>query len=72
MVTPPLCLQDGIGDANDNWRVEVVGGAEGDRIKTVSTLLRLRHANIGCYLYTHSTQLPKWWVYSVVLPSVAA
>jgi dolichyl-phosphate-mannose-protein mannosyltransferase len=52
--------KDGIGDANDNWVVEIVGGKEGERVKTVSSAIRLRHLNVGCYLFTHSEQLPKW------------
>ena len=54
-------LQNGIGDTNDYWRVELVGGAEGDVVKTVASVLRFRHNTHGCYLHSHGTQLPKWW-----------
>eukprot|EP00731_Ephydatia_muelleri_P028261 Em0019g1134a len=52
--------QDGVGDTNDYWQVEVDGGSPGDQIKTVTTVLKLRHVNVGCYLHSHGTQLPKW------------
>lgn len=41
--------------------MELVNGAEGDPVRTVSSRLRLRHVNLGCYLHSHSKQLPKWW-----------
>ena len=50
-----------MGDTNDHWVVEIVNGQPGDKIKTVTTLVKLRHKNVGCYLHSHSTQLPKWW-----------
>ncbi|XP_064403207.1 protein O-mannosyl-transferase 2-like isoform X2 [Halichondria panicea] len=52
--------EDGAGDANDVWEVEVVGGVSGDPVRTVASKIRLRHVNVGCYLHSHSTQLPKW------------
>ena len=53
-------VQKGVGDSNDIWKVEVVGGYHGDPVRTVTSHLRLRHGNIGCYLHSHSKQLPKW------------
>jgi dolichyl-phosphate-mannose-protein mannosyltransferase len=52
--------QEGIGDSNDVWQVEIVGGKEGDLLRTVTSRIKLRHVSIGCYLHSHSTQLPKW------------
>lgn len=59
-----LSLQDGVGDANDIWVVEIQGGTgsgdHGDQVRTVTSILKLRHLHLGCYLHSHSTQLPKW------------
>ncbi len=52
--------QDGVGDANDIWRVELVDGKAGEPVRTVSSRFRLKHATLGCYLHSHSKQLPKW------------
>ncbi len=60
MMTCHVTSQDGAGDANDVWEVEVVGGVSGDPVRTVASKIRLRHVNVGCYLHSHSTQLPKW------------
>ena len=50
-----------MGDTNDIWVVEIQNGQEEEgKIKTVTSLLKLRHKNVGCYLHSHSTQLPKW------------
>ena len=35
--------ENGTGDANDVWRVEVVGGVEGDKIQTVTSKIKLHH-----------------------------
>ncbi|XP_033123188.1 protein O-mannosyl-transferase 2-like isoform X2 [Anneissia japonica] len=51
---------NGTGDVNDVWRVDIVNGQVGDRIKTVVTKLRLIHYTTGCALHSHSKQLPKW------------
>jgi len=52
--------QNGVGDANDVWQVELVGQPPGEPVRTVTSRLRLKHVNMGCYLHSHSTQLPKW------------
>lgn len=56
--------QEGVGDSNDVWEVDIVGGASDDPLRTVVSRLRLKHVNIGCYLHSHGTQLPKWLVTS--------
>ena len=58
-----VCLQDGVGDANDFWEVDIAGAKQGDPVRTVASRLRFRHVTVGCYLHSHSKQLPKWWVY---------
>jgi len=52
--------ENGVGDANDVWQVELVGQPPGEPVRTVTSRLRLKHVNMGCYLHSHSTQLPKW------------
>ena len=39
-----------------------MNGQPGDKIKTVTSLIKLHHKTVGCYLHSHSTQLPKWLV----------
>ncbi len=44
MVNNPVCSsQKGQGDANDVWRVEVVGGSEGDPVLTVTSKIKFYH-----------------------------
>ncbi|POY73479.1 hypothetical protein BMF94_3416 [Rhodotorula taiwanensis] len=55
-----------VGDSNDYWTVEVVDdflrGARHkfDRIHSLSTRLRIRHLNSGCYLRAANAILPQW------------
>ncbi|KJE91845.1 protein-O-mannosyltransferase 2 [Capsaspora owczarzaki ATCC 30864] len=52
---------DGVGDANDHWRVEVLdGGGEDNRVQTLITRFRLIHVSVGCALHSHGKNLPKW------------
>ncbi|KAK4298489.1 hypothetical protein Pmani_029173 [Petrolisthes manimaculis] len=52
--------ENGEGDVNDVWRVEVVGGEEEEVVKTVIHKLRFVHYLVGCALMSHNKQLPKW------------
>jgi dolichyl-phosphate-mannose-protein mannosyltransferase len=55
-----------IGDSQDHWVVEVVddikqGSKEKvKRIHTLTTRLRFRHLNLGCYLRAANSVLPQW------------
>ncbi|CAH1793235.1 unnamed protein product [Owenia fusiformis] len=51
---------NGTGDANDIWKIQLIDGRPGDEIRPVKSQLRLVHVQTGCYLYSHSKQLPKW------------
>lgn len=51
--------ENGTGDANDVWRVEIVGGKD-EIITTVTSKLKFIHYLTGCALHSHSKQLPKW------------
>lgn len=51
----------GVGDTNDNWRIEVIkSGGEKGIINTVKTVFRLIHVNTGCALTETGNTLPKW------------
>ncbi|KAH0583383.1 hypothetical protein H2248_009010 [Termitomyces sp. 'cryptogamus'] len=52
-----------IGDAGDYWKVEVVDDikrAHVDRIHSLTTRLRFRHQQLGCYLRAANAILPQW------------
>ncbi|XP_054714232.1 protein O-mannosyl-transferase 2-like [Uloborus diversus] len=52
--------ENGTGDANDVWKVEIVGEGEHATVATVTSKLRIIHYLTGCALHSHSKQLPKW------------
>ena len=52
--------ENGTGDSNDIWIVEVVGEQVGAPVQTLSSIIKLYHYNIKCALHSHSRQLPKW------------
>ncbi|KAF8590299.1 glycosyltransferase family 39 protein [Ramaria rubella] len=54
-----------IGDANDDWMIEIDEGdprdrESGKRLRTLRTKFRLRHLLTGCYLFSHKVKLPEW------------
>ncbi|KAK0535978.1 Protein O-mannosyltransferase 2 [Tilletia horrida] len=55
-----------VGDSNDLWVVEVVddlnlGKAKpGQTVRSLSTRIRFRHRNQGCYLFASTALLPQW------------
>ncbi|VVD04818.1 unnamed protein product, partial [Leptidea sinapis] len=52
--------EDGVGDANDVWKVVISGGRDGDEILTVRSKLMFIHYLQSCALTTTGKQLPKW------------
>ncbi|KAF5349347.1 hypothetical protein D9758_011775 [Tetrapyrgos nigripes] len=55
------------GDANDDWIVEIdkdytdSGDRKAkERLRTLRTKFKLRHALTGCYLFSHKVKLPDW------------
>ncbi|KAI8928280.1 Dolichyl-phosphate-mannose-protein mannosyltransferase-domain-containing protein [Entophlyctis helioformis] len=50
------------GDTNDHWVVELVDEKDGStaNVKAIHSRIRLRHANLGCYLYSRAQKLPEW------------
>ncbi|GAA95617.1 glycosyltransferase family 39 protein [Mixia osmundae IAM 14324] len=55
-----------VGDSNDHWQIEIVddflrGGHDPQmRIHSLSTRMRFRHVNSGCYLRAANAILPQW------------
>lgn len=55
-----------VGDSNDYWVIEVVddflrgGKSKFERIHSLSTRLRLKHLNSGCYVRAANAILPQW------------
>lgn len=52
--------ENGTGDANDVWRVEIVGGGEKEELRTVTSKIKFVHYFTNCALNCNSKQLPKW------------
>ncbi|XP_013147697.1 PREDICTED: dolichyl-phosphate-mannose--protein mannosyltransferase 4 [Papilio polytes] len=52
--------EDGIGDANDVWKILISGGKDGEEIQTVRSKLMFVHYLQTCVLTTTGKQLPKW------------
>ncbi|XP_002054958.3 protein O-mannosyl-transferase 2 [Drosophila virilis] len=50
----------GVGDANDVWRVLIVGGKPNETIHTVTSRLMFVHYLQNCALTSSGKQLPKW------------
>ena len=53
----------GVGDDNDLWTIEVVGGRQGDVVKAMTSHVRIRHVHLQCILTCVGTPLPKEWGY---------
>ena len=53
-------FQNGTGDFNDVFRVDIVGAQEKETLHTVRSVFRLVHVNMGCSIHSHNKQLPKW------------
>ncbi|EPQ27276.1 uncharacterized protein PFL1_05199 [Pseudozyma flocculosa PF-1] len=57
---------DVVGDEKDHWVVEVVDDmvhgkvAKGDPIRSLTTRMRLRHQQLGCYMRAANAILPQW------------
>ncbi|XP_041968999.1 protein O-mannosyl-transferase 2 [Aricia agestis] len=52
--------EEGIGDANDVWKVVISGSKDGDDLQTVRSRLMFMHYLQACVLTTTGKQLPKW------------
>lgn len=54
-----------VGDSNDYWIVEIVddlvrGRKKVDGVHSLTTRMRFRHLNLGCYLRAANSVLPQW------------
>ncbi|KAJ4435077.1 hypothetical protein ANN_23652 [Periplaneta americana] len=52
--------ENGTGDANDVWKIMIVGGKDDEPVTTVSSRLKLVHYLQHCVLTSSGKQLPKW------------
>ena len=52
----------GVGDDNDVWQLEIVGGHPGD-VLTPMTTFSLKHKHLQCLLTDVGENLPKEWSY---------
>ncbi|XP_041353357.1 protein O-mannosyl-transferase 2-like [Gigantopelta aegis] len=52
--------QNGTGDTNDIWLVEIISASPGTPIQTVRSKLKLTHYYVRCVLFSHDKKLPKW------------
>ncbi|KAH8419788.1 hypothetical protein KR009_002658 [Drosophila setifemur] len=52
--------ENGAGDANDVWRVLIVGGKINETVHTVTSRLKFIHLLQNCILTSSGKQLPKW------------
>uniref|UniRef100_A0A182XAH3 Protein O-mannosyl-transferase 2 n=1 Tax=Anopheles quadriannulatus TaxID=34691 RepID=A0A182XAH3_ANOQN len=52
--------EEGQGDTNDVWMVQIVGGKAGQAVETVTSRLTFYHYIERCVLTTTNKQLPKW------------
>lgn len=54
---------DTIGDNQDNWKVEIVDDfiyKDKERVRSLTTRVRLRHEKLGCLLTADGGVLPQW------------
>ncbi|KAJ7417622.1 Protein O-mannosyl-transferase 2 [Willisornis vidua] len=58
--SPDCTVENGTGDSNDFWRIEVVGRQTGKLIKVLRSQIRLIHVATGCILGSSGKTLPKW------------
>ena len=59
-VTPVNTFQNGTGDANDVWKVFVIGDQDGAELQAVTSKLKFIHYLQSCILTASGKQLPKW------------
>ncbi|XP_068893281.1 protein O-mannosyl-transferase 2 isoform X1 [Tenebrio molitor] len=52
--------ENGTGDANDVWKISIVGAKDGTEVTAVSSKLKFVHYLQSCVLTTSGKQLPKW------------
>ncbi|XP_060522792.1 protein O-mannosyl-transferase 2 [Cylas formicarius] len=52
--------ENGTGDANDVWKILVIGATDGVEVTAVTSKLKFVHYLQSCVLTTSGKQLPKW------------
>lgn len=52
-----------VGDAKDHWQVEIVEDvaySDQSKLRTLTTAVRFKHPELGCYLRAGNVNLPQW------------
>lgn len=52
--------ENGTGDANDVWRIQLIDESPNEVVKTVTSKIKIVHYFVKCALTCNSKQLPKW------------
>lgn len=52
--------QNGTGDPNDIWKIQIINGNDGDIVTTVTSQVKFVHYLQHCVLTTTGKQLPAW------------
>merc|ERR1712214_177900 len=52
--------ENGTGDANDVWRLEIGDGRDGEVVNAVTSRLKFHHYFVKCVLTCSTKPLPKW------------
>ncbi|XP_012275961.1 protein O-mannosyl-transferase 2 isoform X2 [Orussus abietinus] len=52
--------EEGVGDANDVWKIVILNGKEGDIVETVTSKLKFVHYLHHCVLTCSGKTLPNW------------
>ncbi|KAI0210003.1 Protein O-mannosyl-transferase 2 [Lamellibrachia satsuma] len=52
--------ENGTGDTNDVFRIEILGVHDRQSLKTVRSVFRLIHLTTSCAVHSHNKRLPKW------------
>ncbi|GJQ78343.1 hypothetical protein Trydic_g22172 [Trypoxylus dichotomus] len=52
--------ENGTGDANDVWKISIIGERDGTKVTAVNCKVKLVHYLQTCALTTSGKQLPKW------------
>ena len=53
--------EDGVGDDNDVWRIEIAGGRVGDKVEAITSSIKIRHHYLNCLLTCTNEPFPSNW-----------
>ncbi|XP_064622929.1 protein O-mannosyl-transferase 2-like [Lineus longissimus] len=52
--------ENGTGDTNDYFRINIVNGEPGERLKIINHRVQFIHVSTGCTIHCNQRKLPKW------------